>query len=71
VPVLCVPTKSNEVLTMNNLATANHVSALLNEVDYLRTLLQPQDTGHIHTAINVLHDHIEQLLKEMENGNNK
>ena len=56
---------------MEKLATANHVSALLNEVDYLRTLIQPHDTGHIHTAINVLHDHIEQLLKEMENENNK
>jgi len=56
---------------MQKLATANHVSALLNEVDYLCTLIQPHDTGHIHTAIKVLHDHIEQLLKEMENENNK
>jgi hypothetical protein len=56
---------------MEKLATANHVSALLNEVDYLRTLIQPHDTGHIHTAINVLHEHIEQLLKEiMENETN-
>ena len=53
---------------MNKLATANHVSALLNEVEYLRTLLQPQATGHIHTTISVLDDHIEQLLKEMEKG---
>jgi len=52
---------------MSKLATANHVSALLNEVEYLRTLLQPQATGHIHTAITVLHDHIEQLLEEMKN----
>ena len=53
-----------------NLATADHVSALLDEVDYLQNLIEPHDTGHIHTAINVLHDHIRQLLKEMENGNN-
>ena len=52
-----------------NLATADHVSALLNEVDYLQDLVEPHDTGHIITAINVLHDHIRQLLKEMENGN--
>jgi hypothetical protein len=53
-----------------NLATADHVSALFDEVEYLRTLIKPQDTGHIHTAIGVLRDHISQLLKEMENGNN-
>ena len=53
-----------------NLATADHVSALLDEVDYLQGKLEPHDTGHIHTAIGVLHNHIQQLLKEMENGNN-
>ena len=53
-----------------NLATAEHVAALLDEVDYLQTLIQPSDTGHIHTAISVLHDHIHKLLKEMENANN-
>lgn len=53
-----------------NLATAEHVAALLDEVDYLQTLIQPSDTGHIHTAISVLHDHIRNLLKEMENANN-
>jgi len=49
-----------------NLATAKHISALLDEVDYLRTLLQASDTGHIYTAISVLHDHIHELLEEME-----
>lgn len=52
---------------MNPLATADHVSALFDEIEYLRTLIKPQDTGHIHTAISVLRDHISQLLKEMEN----
>ena len=52
-----------------NLATADHVSALLDEVDYLQDRVDAHDTGHIITAINVLHDHIRQLLKEMENGN--
>lgn len=49
-----------------NLATAKHISALLDEVDYLRTLIEPTDTGHIRTAINVLQDHIQDLLEEME-----
>lgn len=53
------------------LATADHVSALLNEVDYLQSQVDTHDTGHIITAINVLHNHIRQLLKEMENANNK
>ena len=39
-----------------NLATADHVSALFDEIEYLRTLIKPQDTGHIHTAISVLKD---------------
>ena len=56
---------------MNNLATANHVSALLNEIDYLQSQVDTHDTGHIITAINVLSNHIRQLLEEMENGNNK
>jgi len=51
-----------------NLATADHVSALFDEIEYLRTLIKPQDTGHIYTAISVLNDHISQLLKEMERG---
>ena len=53
-----------------NLATTDHITALINEVDYLKTLIQPQDTGHIHTTISVLERHIYKLLKEMENGNN-
>ena len=58
--------KENEM--NKNLATADHVSALFDEIEYLRTLIKPQDTGHIYTAISVLNDHISQLLKEMERG---
>ena len=47
-----------------------HISALLDEIDFLREQLQPHDTGHIHTAINVLRDSVEKIVKELE-GNDK
>mgnify|MGYP007096793095 CR=1 FL=1 len=31
-----------------------HMMHLIRERDHLKTLLQPQDTGHINTAISVL-----------------
>jgi hypothetical protein len=53
------------------LVTPRHVAHLLDEVDYLRTLIKPHDTGHIITTIKVLHDRIKQTLEEMDDGTNK
>jgi hypothetical protein len=39
----------------------HHMIALEREVEYLKTLLQPHDTGHIFTAISVLQEHIDNL----------
>jgi hypothetical protein len=38
-----------------------HMQALEREVAHLRTLLQPHDTGHIHTAIAVLENRIHEI----------
>ena len=38
------------------------VSVLEEEVEYYKTLLQPHDTGHIHTAISFIKDRI-RILK--------
>lgn len=38
-----------------------HADALRYEVSVLKTMLQPHDTGHIHTAIAVLEDRIREL----------
>lgn len=36
----------------------NHLEALRLEVAILKTMLEPHDTGHIHTAISVLEHRI-------------
>lgn len=38
------------------------ISVLEEEVEYYKTLLQPHDTGHIHTAISFIKDRI-RILK--------
>ena len=37
------------------------ISVLEEEVEYYKTLLQPHDTGHIHTAISFVKSRINQL----------
>ena len=43
----------------------DHMFALMNEVRVLVGRLEPRDTGHIHTAINVLNDRVEELKHEL------
>tara|TARA_B100000579_G_C22802866_1_gene840858 strand:+ start:108 stop:284 length:177 start_codon:yes stop_codon:yes gene_type:complete len=43
----------------------NHMIALKEEVRHLRTLLRPEDTGHIHTTISTLEERIKGLHKEV------
>ena len=53
---------------MNRSMMLNHYRHLLMEVGELKTRLQPHDTGHIHTTINVLEERIEELHKQLEKG---
>ena len=47
----------------------DHMFALMNEVRVLVGRLEPRDTGHIHTAIGVLNDRVEELKHELsKNG---
>jgi hypothetical protein len=39
------------------------VNVLEEEIEYYKTLLQPHDTGHIHTAISFIKERIQQLKK--------
>ena len=39
---------------------------LLEEIQVLKDKLQPHDTGHIHTAISVLEERVEELQHELE-----
>ena len=40
------------------------IDVLEDEVKYYKTLLQPEDTGHIHTTISFLNDRIRNLKGE-------
>jgi len=40
--------------------------ALIDEVDVLKNRLQPHDTGHIHTTINVLEHRITEVTEEIK-----
>ncbi len=42
-----------------------HKQSLLCEIEILKGKLQPHDTGHIHTAINVLTERCTELDKEI------
>ena len=39
----------------------NHYRMLIDEINYLKTLLKPEDTGHIHTAISWMEDRLNEL----------
>ena len=48
----------------------NHLVHLKDEINHLKSLLQPHDTGHIHTTIGVLEERVEEitmkLVKELD-----
>ena len=55
----------NQVKVTKNKKLLNdivRISVLEEEVEYYKTLLQPHDTGHIHTAISFIKDRI-RILK--------
>lgn len=45
---------------------AVHLMALIDEVDELKTRIQPHDTGHIHTTINMLESRITEVRQDIE-----
>ena len=44
----------------------NHMFVLMDEVKELLTRLQPHDTGHMHTAISVLNDRVDEIRHRLE-----
>ena len=50
---------------------AKHIIALMDEIAYLDSIIEPQDCGHLITARNVLYDNATKLVEELDNdGNN-
>lgn len=54
----------------------NHMNVLKVEIEYLKTQIQPHDTGHIHTTISTLKHRVSKIeedilheeLKAISNG---
>ena len=41
-----------------------HIHALMDEIDYLDSIIEPQDCGNLITCRNVLEANLEQLMRE-------
>ena len=52
----------------SNDANYNRMTVLLDEIEILRSRIQPHDTGHLYTAISVLQDRVWELEKKYEEG---
>ena len=44
-----------------------HMMVLIREKQHLETLIQPQDTGHISTAISVIDKRINEIKEQIGN----
>lgn len=42
-----------------------HVTALLAEIEVLKSRLEPHDTGHLHTTINVLEERVKEIINSL------
>ena len=42
-----------------------HLVHLKDEINHLKSLLQPHDTGHIHTTIGVLEERVEEITMKL------
>jgi len=44
----------------------NHLKALQDEINILKQRIQPHDTGHIHTTINLLEERVVEIETEIQ-----
>lgn len=42
-----------------------HIIALLAEIEVLKSRFEPTDTGHLRTAVSVLEERVEEILKSL------
>tara|TARA_B100000902_G_C27035923_1_gene776846 strand:- start:410 stop:589 length:180 start_codon:yes stop_codon:yes gene_type:complete len=50
---------------MSNEQKLEHMLALKREIDILKEMLRPHDTGHIHTTISMLESRVKWLHREL------
>jgi hypothetical protein len=53
--------KMKQLDEMNKKELMNHMFSLISEVQHLKTMLKPHDTGHIHTTIGMLEERIDNI----------
>lgn len=51
---------------MTNDELVNTIRVLQSEIEVQKTRIQPHATGHIHTAIGVLEDRVDELVNEVK-----
>ena len=42
-----------------------HLNALLAEIEVLKSRFEPTDTGHLRTAVSVLEERVQEILKSL------
>ena len=48
------------------ISCVDRLMVIQSEIDILKSRLQPHDTGHIHTAISVLSDRLEEVSNNIK-----
>ena len=43
----------------------DHMMSLIQEIGVLKLRFKPQATGHLHTAVNVLRDRVQEIREEI------
>ena len=57
---------------MSEQEKVTHMIALKREVEVLKTMIRPHDTGHIHTTISTLQNRVEEIRNGLaDNGETK
>ncbi len=51
---------------MTNDELVTTIRVLQNEIEVLETRIKPQATGHLHTAISVINERIDELVDEVK-----
>jgi hypothetical protein len=59
---------SQEKMMINKKELIAAIKVLRKEVEILTSRLEPQDTGHLHTAINVINSRIDEMILQASNG---
>jgi len=43
-----------------------HMLALIDEIDIIKSRIEPQDCGHMHTTVAMLESRVQEIKKELQ-----